>query len=292
MLTLNGGSFRMGSDRHYPEEAPSRLVHVRPFEVDETPVTNALFAAFVEATAYVTSAETAPDIADYPGADPRLLQPGSAVFTPPQGRVDTHDPSQWWRYTPGACWRSPEGPGSSVEDRLDHPVVHIAFADAQAYAVWAGKSLPTEAEWEFAARGGLEGAAYAWGEELAPEGRMMANYWQGRFPSENLILDGYARTSPVHAFPPNGFSLFDMIGNVWEWTVDLWRTPNKDRRSSPCCAAQGGRAPKPRVIKGGSHLCAANYCQRYRPAARHPEPVDTSTSHLGFRCVRREAAVA
>jgi formylglycine-generating enzyme required for sulfatase activity len=287
MRRLAGGAFRMGSERHYPEEAPVRTVTVGPFWIDETPVTNAAFARFVDATGYVTLAETAPSLDDYPDADPALLKPGSAVFVPTAGPVDLNDPSHWWAYVVGASWRTPFGPRSSLEGLADHPVVHVCAADAEAYAAWAGKALPTEAEWEFAARGGLDGAAYAWGEALAPGGAMLANYWQGRFPWENRLDDGYLRTSPVRAFPPNGYGLHDMIGNVWEWTADAFRSP-AGRTVSPCCAAGRGEPAIPeRVIKGGSHLCAENYCQRYRPAARHDEPVDSATGHLGFRCVMR-----
>jgi len=290
MRRVPGGVFRMGSDSHYPEEAPSRLVTVEPFLMDETPVTNAMFRRFVEATGYVTVAERTPSQRDYPDADPEMLKPGSAVFTPTKGPVDLRDHYLWWRYIFGACWRAPAGPGSSIEWIEDHPVVHVALEDALAYANWAGKALPTEAEWEFAARGGLEAATYAWGESLNPDGTFMANYWQGRFPWENLGLDGYARTSPVGAFPPNPYGLYDLIGNVWEWTCDVFRA-HAEAAAHACCAPAEPAAPGGRlhVIKGGSHLCAENYCSRYRPAARHAEPVDSSTSHLGFRCVIRAA---
>lgn len=292
MLCLAGGTFRMGSNDHYPEEAPVREVTVASFAIDVTPVTNAAFTCFVRATGYVTLAERPPSRATYPGADPRLLVPGSSVFTPPERYPIAPNPLLWWRYVEGASWRHPLGPHSTIEGKDDHPVVHVAYEDAAAFAAWAGKRLPTEAEWEYAARGGLEGAAFAWGDELAPEGRMMANYWQGPFPKTNLCLDGYDRTSPVTAFPPNGYGLFDMIGNVWEWTSDVFREPGDTK---PCCtpdqragnAGQGpGGAFPCMVIKGGSHLCAENYCRRYRPAARYPQTIDTSTSHMGFRCAR------
>jgi len=303
MLPVQGGEFWMGSDDHYPEERPRRQARVSDFLIDRTPVTNRQFAAFVEATGHVTLAETAPDPALYPEADPALLIPGSSVFTAPDVQPKAANPMLWWRYQPGADWRHPEGPGSSIEGRKDHPVVHVAFADAEAYAAWAGKRLPTEAEWERAAWGGREGAAYAWGDELAPDGKMMANYWQGTFPSQNLCLDGYFTTSPVGHFPANGFGVYDMIGNVWEWTTDWYALP-KDS-SKPCCAPDlkrdaadasrdlndPGRNFPRKVIKGGSHLCAENYCRRYRPAARYPQTVDTSTSHIGFRCVRDVEAV-
>jgi formylglycine-generating enzyme required for sulfatase activity len=303
MIHLAGGTFAMGSDRFYPEEAPVRRVRVDPFWIDETPVTNVQFAEFVAATGHVTFAEIAPDPKDYPGMPPELAQPGSAVFEMTARPVDTSVPS-WWDFRLGASWREPLGPGSSIEGIEDHPVVHVAYADAEAYAAWAGKSLPTEAEWEFAAKGGLE-ADYAWGDELAPDGAMLANYWQGEFPRENLLLDGWLRTSPVRSYPANGFGLHDMIGNVWEWTRDWYANPKPAAKGkSSCCAIENPRGPRreeshepgapvaiPRkVLKGGSHLCAENYCQRYRPAARHAQAVDTSTSHVGFRCVVRASA--
>lgn len=292
----------MGSDRHYPEEGPARRVKVDPFRIDRYPVTNAQFSRFVAATGWITKAEQLPDAADYPGILPEMLKPGSLLFTKPAGPVTLHDYTMWWSFCFGASWRCPYGPSSDLEKLHDHPVVHIAYEDAAAYAAWAGKSLPTEAEWEFAAWGGLDGYDYAWGNELAPEGRMLANYWQGAFPSENLALDGYERTSPVGAFPANGYGLHDMIGNVWEWTQD-WYADNKGLgQSSPCCVPHNPRGGEEgnsfdpsqpdvliarKVLKGGSHLCAENYCQRYRPAARYAQPIDTSTSHVGFRCVER-----
>jgi len=296
MRRLDGGPFTMGSNRFYPEERPARRATVDPFWIDETPVTNRAFAAFVNATGYRTVAEIPPDAAAYPGTPKHMLRAGSVVFTPPPKPVPLEDPGQWWTFLFGATWRRPLGPhGPRAHD--DHPVVQVAYEDAEAYAAWAGKSLPTEAEWEFAARGGLD-TEYAWGDELAPEGRMLANYWQGQFPSQNLKLDGWERTSPVRAFPANGHGLYDMIGNVWEWTCDWYgvagAAPDATR---PCCAPPSREAsldpqmphiriPR-KVIKGGSHLCAENYCQRYRPAARHPQMIDTSTSHIGFRCVWR-----
>jgi formylglycine-generating enzyme len=301
MVRLPGGRFLMGSDRHYPEEGPVHSVTVGPFWMDRTPVTNRQFRAFVQATGYVTYAEIAPDPKDYPGALPRMLKPGSIVFTPPKHRVDLGEWRQWWRFVFGATWRRPYGRGTSNGGLDDHPVVHIALRDAEAYAAWAGKALPTEAEWEYAARGGLDGAEFAWGDELTPGGHHMANTWQGAFPHENLASDGYLRTSPVEAFSPNGYGLFDMIGNVWEWTDD-WFSARHTENSKSCCGPEnprGGtatgsydlrdptaRIPR-KVVKGGSHLCAPNYCRRYRPAARHPQPIDTSTSHIGFRCVVR-----
>jgi len=303
MVWIPGGRFTMGSDDHYPEERPPRAVVVNGFWMDPTPVTNAQFARFVADTGHVTVAETSPDPADYPGADPSQLNPASMVFTPPAGAVDLHAPLQWWAYIPGANWRHPQGPHSSIKGLEAHPVVHVAWLDVLAYADWAGAALPTEAEWEFAARGGLERAAYAWGDEFAPLGQLMANTWQGDFPLINTAQDGWPRTSPVGTFPPNGYGLIDMMGNVWEWTADWWSANQTETGPPRCCAIHnpiGGRAedscapghlPIPRkVLKGGSHLCAPNYCRRYRPAARHAHPVDTSTSHVGFRCILRPAA--
>jgi formylglycine-generating enzyme len=302
MIWVPGGTFRMGSDRHYPEEAPVHRVTVDAFWIDRVPVTNREFHNFVRTTGYVTFAEIAPDLKDYPGALPHMLRAASLVFNPPKHPVDTRDWSQWWTFKFGANWKRPTGPRSSISGLGDHPVVHVAYKDALAYARWAGKDLPTEAEWEFAARGGLDGAEFAWGDELTPDGKQMANTWQGAFPQENLKIDGYERTSPVTAFPPNGYGVYDMIGNVWEWTSDWYSDKHAADAAKACCIPEnprGGREDEsydlctpniriPRkVLKGGSHLCAPNYCRRYRPAARHPEPVDTSTSHVGFRCVVR-----
>jgi formylglycine-generating enzyme len=303
MVLLPGGTFRMGSDRHYPEEAPIHRVTVDSFWIDHTPVTNRQFRQFVEATGYVTFAEIAPDPKDYPGALPHMLQAGSLVFSPPNHPVDLRDFANWWSFKFGANWRRPYGKGSSIRGFDDHPVVHIAYRDAEAYAAWAGKELLTEAEWEYAARGGLDQAEFAWGDELTPGGRHMANTWQGEFPQTNLASDSYERSSPVDAFPPNGFGLLDMIGNVWEWTTDWYSTKHEAEVPKACCIPEnprGGseagsydacqpqiRIPR-KVAKGGSHLCAPNYCRRYRPAARHAQPVDTSMSHVGFRCIIRE----
>ncbi len=306
MVAIPGGTFTMGSIAFYPEEAPLRRVKVDPFLIDEAPVTNEDFARFVADTGYRTFAEIAPDPAQYPGMDPALAVPGSAVFMMTDRPVDTSDPAQWWHWMPGADWRHPTGPESDIADLMDHPVVHVVHQDAAAYAAWAGKALPTEAEFEFAARGGLVDKEFAWGDELAPGGVHQANTWQGLFPFANLAEDGWVRTSPVRAFPANGYGVFDMIGNVWEWCEDWWSLPEtaKKKAKSPCCAVsnpRGGFRAKsfdpaspqvkiPRkVLKGGSHLCAPSYCQRYRPAARHPQSIDSSTSHIGFRCVIREA---
>jgi sulfatase modifying factor 1 len=286
MTWVPGGAFAMGSEDFYVEERPVREVDVDGFWIDRHPVTVAQFGRFVRETGYVTVAERPLDPADYPDADPRLLVAGSLVFQKTRGPVDLRDVRAWWRYVPGACWYRPEGPGTTAAGRHRHPVTHVAFEDATAYAAWAGKELPTEAEWERAARGGLEGAIFAWGNELAPRGRLMANSWQGEFPWQNLREDGYEGTSPVGAFPPNGFGLYDMTGNVWEWTCDRFTT---DHGEHACCAPgalPGEHIPR-RVIKGGSHLCAPNYCLRFRPAARQGEAVDTSTSHIGFRCALR-----
>jgi formylglycine-generating enzyme required for sulfatase activity len=302
MQWIEGGRFLMGSDRHYPEEKPARSVQVDGFWIDRTPVTNRQFARFVEETGHVTLAEQSPDPDAYPGALPENLQPASLMFRPPSGAVDLHGSSeQWWRFEPGADWRHPTGRGSNIRSMADHPVVHVALVDVEAYAAWAGAELPTEAEWEYAARGGIEGADYAWGDSFLVGGRHMANSWQGEFPLINTLDDGWRRTSPVGTFPANGYGLVDMIGNVWEWTADWWSVMAPQDQSRHCCAVRNPRggtesgslpagdcAPFPRrVLKGGSHLCAPNYCQRYRPAARHAHPVDTSTSHIGFRCIVR-----
>lgn len=304
MIWIPGGSFTMGSDHHYPEERPSRRVSVDGFWIDRTPVTNREFARFVEATGHVTIAEIAPDPADYPGALPEYLVPASLLFVQPEGPVALAGPvTQWWSYVPGTDWRHPWGPDSSLDGLDDHPVVHVALADIEAYVAWAGASLPTEAEWEYAARGGLEDTEFAWGDELAPGGVHMANTWQGQFPTGNDLDDGWLRTSPVSHYPANGYGLYDMIGNVWEWTADWWADSAAavGGQSKACCGARNPRGgnegssadrndplhiPR-RVLKGGSHLCAPCYCRRYRPAARHAHPVDTSTSHVGFRCVIR-----
>ena len=285
MVWVAGGRFQMGSDDFYPEERPVHEVAVDGFWIDHHPVTNAEFRRFVKATGYLTVAEQVPDAADYPDADPALLVPGGLVFQPSAGPVDLSNWRSWWAWVPGASWRSPEGPGSTLHGRDRHPVVQVCHQDAAAYAEWAGKALATEAEWEYAARGGLEGKVFAWGDELAPKGRQMANTWQGEFPWQNLLLDRHERTSPVGSFPPNGYGLVDMTGNVWEWTSDLFTA---DHHDSGCCAPQRSDEAIPRrVIKGGSHLCAPSYCLRYRPAARQGEAVDTATTHIGFRCVLR-----
>lgn len=304
MTFVAGRTFRMGSDRHYPEEAPAHRVTVDSFWIDTTLVTNAQFAAFVNATGYVTFAEIAPKASDYPGALPHMLKAGSMVFHPPRRYVDLRDWSFWWSFVFGADWRHPYGPDSSIDDLDDHPVVHVAYKDAVAYARWAHKQIPTEAEWELAARGGLEDAEFAWGDELNPSGQWMANTWQGEFPFQNAAADGYQRTSPVRTYPPNGYGLYDMIGNVWEWTSDWFSAKHTADAPKACCIPKnpsGGfkngsydacqpdvRIPR-KVLKGGSFLCAPNYCRRYRPAARHAQAIDSSACHVGFRCVVRGA---
>jgi formylglycine-generating enzyme len=299
MLWIPGGTFLMGSDVHYPEEAPVHLVTVDGFWMDITPVTNADFARFVRETGYVTLSERPLSSQDYPGVPEELLVPGSLVFQQPRGPVALDDISAWWKFIPGADWRHPEGPTSSLDGRERYPVVQVAYEDAEAYANWAAKALPTEAEWEFAARGGLEGAPYAWGDEFAPDGQMLANTWQGTFPWENLATDGYEGLAPAGSFPPNGYGLFDMIGNVWEWTTDWYRARHQSLVAHACCAPRNpvggtreesidpqGQFPR-KVLKGGSFLCASNYCQRYRPAARSPQAIDSPTCHISFRCIVR-----
>jgi len=304
MVWIAGGTFRMGSDHHYPEEAPAHNVKVSGFWISTHTVTNAEFRRFVDATGYVTVAERPANPEDYPGAKPELLMPSSVMFRKADGPVDLRNPYNWWTYVPGADWRHPRGPRSSIDTLLDHPVVHIAFEDAQAYAKWRGQELPTEAEWEFAARGGLDEAEFTWGDEYMPGGRPMANTWQGEFPWQNLVEDGYEWTAPVGSFSPNGYGLFDMAGNVWEWTTDWYQDHGRIKKA--CCTIdnpRGGereqscdprtpaiRIPR-KVMKGGSYLCAPNYCRRYRPAARMAQPIDTSTCHLGFRCIARVPVV-
>ncbi len=300
MVWVPGGEFLMGSDRHYPEEAPAHRARVGGFWMDQFTVTNVDFARFVEATGHITLAEKPANPDDYPGARPEMLAPSSSMFKKPPGPVDLSNHYNWWVYVKGANWRHPRGPASSIKKLADHPVVHVAFEDVEAYAKWAGKAIPTEAEWEFAARGGLDGAEYVWGDEMVPGGRYMANTWQGDFPHRNTCADGYEGTAPVGSFPPNGYGLHDMAGNVWQWTSDWYQEHGKI--DSPCCTMDNPRGAEleasfdprqpdiriPRkVTKGGSHLCAPSYCRRYRPAARMAQPIDTSISHLGFRLIVR-----
>ncbi len=302
MVWIPGGTYEMGSDiRAYPEEGPIHTVTVSGFWIDKYQITNRQFQKFVEATGYVTFAEHPPKAEDYPDADPSMLVPGSAVFMKPDRPVNPRAVC-WWDYVVGASWRRPEGPGSSIEQRLDHPVVHVVHEDAVAYAKWAGKALPTEAEWEHAARGGLKDAIFAWGNEITPGGKRLANFWDGQFPHQNLKPNPPGPEA-VGGYPANGYGLYDMIGNVWEWTDDWYRERHPDNPIKACCTPRNPRggaeadshdekAPaseqKPRkVLKGGSFLCAPNYCARYRPAARYPEAIDTSTNHLGFRMIAR-----
>jgi formylglycine-generating enzyme len=293
MAWIPPGRFEMGSEDFYPEERPVHEVEVEGFWIDERPVTVREYRRFIRETGYVTVAERPLDPDAYPDADPAMLVPGSLVFQRTRGPVDLRDYRNWWSYVPGACWHRPEGAGSDTYTRGRHPVTQVAHEDAAAYAEWAGKALPTEAEWERAARGGLEGATYAWGDEPFPDGTPMANTWQGEFPWQNTLQDGYTGTSPVGTFPPNGFGLYDVCGNVWEWTGDWFTSDHDEPTPSPCCGPPraDGETPR-RVINGGSHLCAASYCLRYRPAARQAEAIDTSTSHIGFRCLLRAPAPA
>ena len=305
MVWIPAKTYAMGSNDHYPEERPAHRVSVDGFWIDKYPVTNQQFAQFIDATGHKTFAEIPPDPAQYPGALPHMLYAGSLVFVRPGHRVDLRENCTWWTFLRDADWRHPQGPESSLDGRDRHPVVHVTFGDAEAFARWEEKSLPSEAEWELAARGGIENAEYAWGDTLTPDGKHMANTWQGEFPWQNLEEDGFIGTSPVGTYPSNGYGLYDMIGNVWEWTTDWYVPGHPGEVMKACCAPRNPRGAKevdsydpsqpeiriPRkVIKGGSHLCAPNYCRRYRPAARFPEPIDTSTCHLGFRCIVRPAA--
>lgn len=302
MARIPDGEANLGSDRHYPDEGPIRRVPVSGFDIDPVPVTNKRFAEFVTASNYVTVAEQSPDPALYPGAAPEDLVPGALVFTMTGGPVPLNNFHNWWAWTPGASWRTPLGPESDLEGLEEHPVVQVSYDDALAFCAWTELSLPTEAEWEYAARGGLEDAEFAWGNHDPQESEPLANTWQGRFPYENTEVDGWTRTSPVGSYPANGYGLSDMIGNVWEWTNDWYLATRQSPDSPVCCAPQQGPlgsahesldaeqpdTPIPRkVVKGGSHLCTPQYCFRYRPAARQAQMIDTATSHMGFRCVSR-----
>ena len=277
LVRIPGATFLMGSDRHYPEEGPAHKVTVDGFLIDAGPVTNREFGRFVRKTGYVTVAERAPDPADYPGARPELLAPFSTVFVPPRERVSLADPYTWWQPVRGADWRHPAGPGTSIRNLPDHPVVHVAWADALAYARWTGKEIPTEAEWELAARGGLDGAEFAWGDELNPDGRWMANTWQGEFPVQNTRDDGYERTSPVGAFPANGYGLYDMIGNVWEWVADWYAPYDAAAAMDPKGPANG----KFHVVRGGSWDETSD---TMRVEFRNKVMPGISDDYNGFRC--------
>jgi sulfatase modifying factor 1 len=305
MVWVPGGQFRMGSDDYYPEERPVHEVSVEGFWIDRFTVTNERFENFVEATGYLTIAERELDPAEFPGAPAENLKPGSMLFKPTTGPVDLQDYTNWWDWAPGTNWSHPFGPESSLRGMDKHPVVHIAYEDAEAYANWAGKKLPTEAEWEYAARGGLDGKNFAWGDEDPSDEKPMANTWQGEFPWQNHLIDGYERTAPVGSFTPNDYGLFEVTGNVWEWTCDWYVPRHENEIIKSCC----GVAVNPRienveksydhnqpqfqiprkVVKGGSYLCAPNYCLRYRPAARQPQMIDTGMSHIGFRCIVSES---
>ena len=299
MKWIPGGRFSMGSDRQYPEEKPAGPVSVDGFWMDETAVTNAQFAEFVAATGYVTVAEKAPDPAMYPGADPAMLVPGSITFQQQRGPVDLSNAMLWWAWTPGASWKHPLGPRSTVEKKLDHPVTQVSYEDADAYSRWAGKRLPTEAQWERAGRGGIEDADYAWGDELSPGGVEVMNRWVGEFPWKFRPQPKTARrpgTVAVRSFAPNPYGLYEVTGNTWEWT-ESWFVDHHSEPTKPCCAPENPRGPGvdasrdpmsgiPRkVLKGGSFLCAENYCSRYRPSARIPESIESATCHISFRCI-------
>lgn len=298
MVWLPGGVFWMGSDdAMFRDAQPVHQVEVDGFFMDRTEVTNEQFERFVKATGYVTVAERVPRAEDYPGAPPENLVAGSVVFTAPPGPVPLDNHFQWWTYAAGASWRHPEGKDSTIDDKMDHPVVHVAYEDATAFAAWAGKRLPTEAEWEYAARGGLIKKAYTWGDEFEPDGKTMANSFQGHFPDHNSVHDGFLTTAPVGSFPPNGFGLYDMAGNVWEWTSDWYRHDYFQTLASAGGVARNPQGPRnsfdpsepgvqKKVHKGGSYLCTDQYCARYRPGGRGKGEPDTGTSHLGFRLVK------
>jgi len=306
MVWIPGGTFTMGSDNFYPEEAPAHQVTVDGFWIDKYPVTNEEFKKFVEETNYITVAERPLNPEDYPGVALEALVPGSLVFQKPKFKVNLDNYGNWWSYVPGANWKHPEGPTSNLNNRWNHPVTHVAWEDVEAYSKWIGKEIPTEAEWEFAARGGLDSKIYEWGDEQFPNSSMMANFWIGEFPWQHLNKTGYDGTSPVGSFPPNNYGLYDMTGNVWEWTNDWFEPKHAHNKTKACCIPlnpMGGlkeksydphqpeiRIPR-KVLKGGSHLCAMNYCYRYRPAARSPQMLDSASCHIGFRCIIRSSTI-
>ncbi len=305
MVLISAGDFVMGTDdpNSIPNERPSHRVQVGAFWMDEHDVTNAEFRAFINATGYVTTAERPIDWeqmkTQVPAGTPKppdeMLKPGSLVFTPPDHPVDLRDMNNWWTWTSGASWKHPQGPSSTIDGKDDYPVVQVCWDDATAYAKWAGKRLPTEAQWEYAARGGAKtNTRYWWGDEFRPGGKFMCNTFTGEFPYHNTAEDGYVGTSPVHAFPPNGYGLYDMAGNVWQWTADLYRADMHAQAAKlqSCCPVvtecfdptNALPSAAERVTKGGSFLCNPNYCESYRPTARRGTPPDTGTEHIGFRC--------
>ena len=292
MNWIPAGKFTMGSNDGQPDEKPLHDVKLKGFWMDRYEVTNNQFEKFVEATRYVTTAERAPDPALFPGAPKENLVPGSVVFTPPEQVISLNDHMQWWKYVPGASWRHPQGPQSDLNGLGEHPVVHVSYDDAEAYAKWAGKRLPTEAEWEYAARGGLEQNPYPWGRERFPKGLWMMNIWQGVFPKENKREDGFHFSAPVGSFPPNGYGLHDMAGNVWEWVADWYRHDyySKSPRENPKGPSDSFDPDEPglqkRISRGGSYLCSDMYCKGYRPSARMKCTPDTGLSHTGFRCAK------
>jgi sulfatase modifying factor 1 len=306
MVWIPGGEFTMGTDdlQSYEYERPAHRVRVDGFWMDETEVTNQQFKEFIDATGYVTTAERTPDWNELkkqlppgtPMPDKKFLVPGSLIFTPPLHAVSLDDYSQWWKWKAGVSWKHPHGPESDLEDQWNHPVIHVSYEDAFAYSKWIGKRLPTEAEWEFASRGGKENERYGWGEELNPQGRIMANIFQGAFPVNDSGEDGFTGTSPVKSFPPNAFGLYDIIGNCWEWTSDFYNVKYyaelaaKGLAVNPKGPSNSFDPTEPmvqkRVTRGGSFLCASDYCVNYRPSARQGSAVDTGMSHIGFRCAK------